>query len=69
MKLLKASPQTKILTEGGDALDQGRRFAIFAQDLNGFILEATESAGEASETRSSEPGNRDVKGSSRIKER
>src|SRR5688500_2754995 len=37
VQLLKRSPRTRILTAGGDALDQTRRFAIFFQDLNGFI--------------------------------
>lgn len=43
VKVLKSSDRTRILTAGGDALDQGRRFAIFFQDMNGFILEATQS--------------------------
>jgi hypothetical protein len=43
VKLMKTSNETKILTAGGNALDQKRRFAMFFQDLNGFILEATQS--------------------------
>ena len=55
VKLLKASPQAKILTAGGDALDQGRRLAMFTQDLNGFILEATQSTGDATESSGGQP--------------
>ena len=43
---LKASGQAKILTTGGEALDQGARFAVFTQDVNGFILEMTQSVAE-----------------------
>jgi hypothetical protein len=41
--LMKTSSETRILTAGGNALDQQRRFAMFFRDLNGFILEATQS--------------------------
>ena len=44
---LKASGQAKILTTGGEALDQGARFAVFTQDVNGFILEITQSVAES----------------------
>jgi catechol 2,3-dioxygenase-like lactoylglutathione lyase family enzyme len=40
---LRSSPETRILTNGNNALDQGRRFAIFFQELNGFIVEVTQS--------------------------
>jgi len=39
---VRASAENKILTVGNHALDQGRRFAIFFQELNGFIVEATQ---------------------------
>ena len=44
--LMKTSNETRILTAGGKALDQKRRFAMFFQDLNGFVMEATQSTPE-----------------------
>lgn len=38
----KASGFAHVLTTRGKALDQGRRFAVFTQDANGFIMEFTE---------------------------
>ena len=49
--LMKTSHEAKILTAGGNALDQKRRFAIFFQDLNGFVLEATQSVPEPGGTK------------------
>jgi hypothetical protein len=40
VKRLKSTGETKILTVGNDALNQGARIAMFFQDLNGFIIEA-----------------------------
>ena len=38
-KRLKADGETKILTVGNDAMNQGARIARFFQDFNGFIFE------------------------------
>ena len=40
VRRVKAGGQTKILTVGNDALNQGARIAMFFQEPNGFILEA-----------------------------
>ncbi len=40
VKRLKGNSQTKILTAGNDALNEGARISMFFQDLNGFIWEA-----------------------------
>ena len=40
VKRLKADGETKILTVGNDALNQGARIAMFFQDFNGFIFES-----------------------------
>ncbi len=40
VKRLKADGETKILTVGNDAMNQGARIAMFFQDFNGFIFES-----------------------------
>ena len=44
-KLLRDAGMPKILTAGNGPEDQMFRFAMFTQDLNGFIMEVTQSIG------------------------
>jgi hypothetical protein len=48
VRRLKDDGQTKILTVGNDALNQGARVAMFFQEPNGFILEAIQRIENAS---------------------
>ncbi|HSR06791.1 MAG TPA: VOC family protein, partial [Bryobacteraceae bacterium] len=45
---VKSSGQYKVLTLGGDAVDRGRRLVIFFQELNGFMLEVTQTVKDSS---------------------
>jgi hypothetical protein len=42
VRQIRNSRYARVLTSGGEALDQGRRFAVFTQDSDGFIMEFTQ---------------------------